>query len=351
MTYSGKLIIFTIFILIVFSCKQGNKQDDLTEVIPINSNTVTSAGQLVLKEDLSQFYDLLILDSLVFFTASRGESVFKVYSTTDFELQYEFGYKHAGPESVDYPMFMIAKPESEPIQLYDINTRQIIHLNKENNSYSIKKELMSDDLWPPINLNKVSENTYFANSLPPFNEGLFFRYNKDSSEKKWFPFLENLKSDNEEDMTVLNRNIIYANKKGSLLICAMKYYNKIFAFDFNGNILKEILIGESPIEPALEISGSEQFTDKTEMFFTNIAGSDNYFYCLYNNKKVHSGKEGMGNSKIFVFDWNLNHTKTIQTDKIISAMDVHCDDSYLLGIVFDEEEDTSIYKYNITTIL
>ncbi|MDH6343642.1 hypothetical protein M2480_002372 [Parabacteroides sp. PFB2-12] len=348
MTSITKLHIFLLFMFAASSCKQYNKHNRLIDVIENNKGDVRN-GQLVLDEDLCQFYDLLIVDSLVFFTSSRGESAFKVYSTTDFNLLYEFGYKNAGPENVNYPMFMRTKYDSDSIWLYDINTRSIINisLNKDKNSYDMKKELMDEDLWPPMSLNKVSENTYFANSLPPFNKGLFFRYNKSSLEKLWIPFLENINGDNEDNMSVLNRNVIYANKNDSLVVCAMKHYNKIFVFDFNGKMLKEIQIGKKTISPALEISEIERFTDKTEVFFTSVVGTNNYFYCLWNNKKANSGKENMENSKIFVFDWNFNHIKTIQTDKIISVIDVHHSDSYLLGIVFDEEEDTKIYRYNI----
>ena len=339
---------FLIIIITMFmSCNGSVKRENFT-IIDVQS-VVDIKGQIVLNEDLMQFYDLQIYDTLAFFASSRGESVFRVYSTKDFKLLNEFGYNHAGPEYVDYPMFLKTKSLPDSVESYDINTRSFINaiFNKSSNSFTMEKELMDDNMWPVINLNKVSENVYFANSLPPFNKGLFFKYETETFDKKWIPFVKKHESGNDDYMTALNRNSIAINKSKSIVICCMKYFNKIFAFDFDGNIIREIQLGTNSIEPSLEIPEIEKFTENSETFFTTIVATDKFFYCLWNNKKINAKKKEAANSKVIIFDWQCNYVRTIQTDNIISAMDVHPKDSYFLGIVFNDEEDTSIYKYII----
>jgi hypothetical protein len=331
-----------------FSCNHKIKRDVLLEVIE-EKETVFQSGQLVIKEEMGQFYDMHITDSVVFFTSSRGDHAIKAYATENFKLIDEFGYKDQGPEGVDYPFFLKSLSDIDN-ELYDLNTKSFIEISfiPDNNKYQIKKKLIEESLWPCYNLNNVSDSIYFANGLAPFNEGLYFRWDKRSPVKKWIPFYPEYKKTKEnEDINFIYRNTILTNKEKSLVICAMKYFNRILVFDFNGKMLKDIQVGVNKKEPVIENAELEKFSNNTEMYFLNMIGSDKYFYCLWNRNRMNNNKEKKMNSKIFVFDWNLNHIETIQTDQVLSAIGVDPDDTYILGLVFDEEEDTSVYKYNI----
>lgn len=347
MSIFKKAIVIYFLFYIIYSCGNKDTKDTLLVVIEEKATT-TPTPQLVIEEDMGQFYDLHITDSVVFFTSSRGESAIKAYSTKDFTLIDEFGYRGDGPESVDFPLFIKSISTDGVTQLSDLNVKSFVKIGfiSESEAYTIKKEPMDDALWPSLNVNKVSDSIYFANSLPPFNKGLYFKLNTNSSKKEWIPYLPEFKTD-EEDKTAIYRNVILANEKKSIVVSVMKYFNRIFVFNFNGDLVKDIQVGANPIEPVIEDLWMEKFSKDSEMFFLNMVGSDTYFYCFWNRDKINYNVREKNHSKIFVFDWNLNHISTIQTEHVISAFDVDPNNKYLLALVFDEEEDTRVYKYDI----
>ena len=335
---------------IIYSCGNRDKKDSLLLIIDEEATTAPSA-QLVIEENMGQYYDISIADSVVFLTTSRGESAIKAFSTKDYSLIGEFGYKGDGPEGVEYPMFMKGTSNDNVTRLYDINYKSLIEIdfNTERDVYTIKKKQMYDALWPSFNVNRVSDSIYFANGVQSFNEGLYFKLNINNSEKEWIPYLPEFKTD-EEDKTAIYRNVILANEEKSIVVSVMKYFNRIFVFDFEGKLIKDIQVGEQLIEPVIEDLWMEKFSKDSDMFFLGITSTDTHFYCLWDRNKINYNdrKESEeNNSKIFVFDWNLNHVSTIQTEHQISVFDVDANNKYLLAVVFDEEEDTKVYKYDI----
>lgn len=343
-----KKTILPFFLLcIIYSCSSKVEKDSLLQVID-EKETISPIAQLVIEEELGQFYDIHISDSIVFLTTSRGESVIKAYNIKDFTLIDEFGYKGEGPESVDFPLFMKNDSKGGETELYDLNSKSFVKIcfNTERNVYTIWKEQMHDALWPSINVNRVSDSIYFANSLPPFNKGLYFKLNINTSKKTWIPYLPEFKTE-EEDKTAIYRNEILANEEKSLVVCVMKHFNRIFIFDFDGKLVKDIQVGKNPIEPVIEDLWMEKFSEDSDMFFLSTVGTETHFYCLWDRNRINVKDRKDNNSKIFVFDWKLNHVSTIQTQHVISNIDVDSENKYLLALVFDEEEDTRVYKYDI----
>lgn len=348
-TFKKTTLLFFAFCTI-YSCGNIDKKDSL--LLIINDEVTTSpSAQLVIEEDMEQYYDIKILDSVVFLTTSRGEAAIKAFSTKDYSLIGEFGYKGDGPEGVEFPMFMKGSSNDNETRLYDINYKSLIKINfnTERDVYTIKKKQMYDALWPSFNVNRVSDSVYFANGVQSFNEGLYFKVNINSSEKEWIPYLPEFKTD-EEDKTAIYRNVILANEEKSIVVSVMKYFNRIFVFDFDGKLIKDIQVGEQPIEPVIEDLWMEKFSKDSDIFFIGIASTNTHFYCLWVGNKINYNdrkKSENNNSKVFVFDWNLNHVSTIQTEHQISCIDVDPVNKFLLAVVFDEEEDTRVYKYDI----
>ncbi|MDD3906767.1 MAG: BF3164 family lipoprotein [Bacteroidales bacterium] len=311
--------------------------------------TVFSAGQLVFEEDMQQFFDMYVTDSLVFLTSQRNDIPITALSLKNFEHVAELGDRGQGPESVAFPLFLKDLSRKGDVELLDLNRISLMHIgyNFEKKRYILEKEMMSDSLWPSINLNKISDTLYFANSLVPHNKGLYFKWNKQTSTKEWIPYYPETKKKYDEDVTHLYRNSILANKEKGIVVCALTYFNKIVVFDFNGNILKDIQIGKEINEPVLENAQLAKFSDETEMFFFNVVGSENYFYCLWNRCEIGIDVDKRKNSKIFVFDWDLNHISTIQADQPLTAFDVDPYDRYFLELFSDAQDDTSIYKFDM----
>ncbi|WP_298653528.1 BF3164 family lipoprotein [uncultured Proteiniphilum sp.] len=349
-----KLNILSIILLIlfcfVFSCK--DKKETTRHLIQIidEKETVFSAGELVFKEDLMQFFDMYITDSLVFLTSQRNDSPITALSLKNFERVAELGDRDQGPEGIDFPLFLKNLSRKGDVELLDLNRMSLMHIgyNFEKNRYTMEKEMMPDSLWPSISMNKISDTLYFANGLEHFNKGLYFKWNKQTSIiKEWIPYYPETRKKYDEDVTPLYRNTILANKEKGIVVSALTYFNRIVAFDFNGNILKDIQIGKEAIEPVIEDFELLKFSDGAELFFLNVVGSDNYFYCLWNRSEIGLDKDKRKNSKIFVFDWDLNHVSTIQADQPLVAFDVEPYDRYFLGLFSDDEADTSIYKFAI----
>lgn len=332
---------------IIYSCSNKDEKDTLLLIIN-EKETASPNAQLVIEEDLGQYFDIQITDSVIFLITTRGESAIKAFSTKDYSLIDEFGNKGDGPEGVDFPIYIKTTSNIEKVELYDINYKSLIKIDfdTKRNTYTLKKEQMPDALWPPFNVNRVSDSIFFANALSPFNKGLYFKLNTKTSEKEWIPYLPEYKTD-EEDKTVIYLNTILVNDEKSIVVCAMKYFNRIFTFDFDGNLIKDMQIGQSLLEPIVENLELGKFSKDSDMFFLNMVGNKTHFYCLYNRDRINVDNRKGNNSKILVFDWNLNHVSTIQTEHVISAMDVAPNNKYLLALVFDEEEDTRVYKYDI----
>ncbi|WP_081624344.1 BF3164 family lipoprotein [Proteiniphilum acetatigenes] len=347
MTPSIYLTLFLCFFCLVSSCKD-KKETSGHFVLVDEKETTSSAGQLVFKEDMQQFFYMHITDSLVFLTSQRNENPITALSLKNFERVAELGERGQGPEGIQFPLFLKDISRKSDIELFDLNRRNLIHIDykSEEKRYVIEKEMMPDSLWPSINLNKISDSLYFANGVEHFNKGLYFKWDKHWSTKAWVPYYPETKKKYDEDVTHLYRNSILANGEKGIVVCALTYFNRIVAFDFNGNILKDIQIGKEIVEPVIEDFERLKFSDGTEMFFFDVVGTENYFYCLWNRSEIGIDADQRKNSKIFVFDWDLNHVSTIQADQPLASFDVDPYDRYFLGLFPDDEEDTSIYKFD-----
>lgn len=338
--------LFLILFCFTLSCK--DRKDATGRFIQIDENeTIYSEGQLVFKEEMLQFLDMHVTDSLVFLTSQRNESPITVLSLKNFERVTELGDRGQGPESVNFPLFLKNLSRKGGVELLDLNSRNFLCVtyNPEMARYTMEKEMMPDSLWPSINLNKIADTLYFANGLEHFNHGLYFKWNKQASTKEWVPYYPGTKKKYDEDITHLYRNSILANNEKGVVVSALTYFNRVVAFDFNGNVLKDVQIGQEAIEPVMEDFELLKFTDGAEMFFLNVTGTENHFYCLWNRSEIGLDREKRENSKIIVFDWDINHVATIQADKPLVAIDVDPHDRYFLGLFSDDEADTGIYKF------
>lgn len=343
-------IIFLILSLFSISCNNENNKERSKFFIQINEKETTySTGELVFNEEMQQFFDIRITDSVIFLTSQRNNSPITVFSSQNLERLTDLGERGEGPESVDFPLFLKDISRKGNVELFDLNRRCFINIdyNFSQRDYRIKKERMPDSLWASINLNKASDNLYFANGLVPFNKGLYFRWDGRASTKEWTPYYPKTKKKYDNDVTHLYRNSILINKEKGLVVSTLMYFNRIIVFDFNGNILKDIQIGKKLNEPILENPEIAKFSKGTEMFFFNVVGTKNYFYCLWNRNEIGIEVSERKNSKIFVFDWDLNHISTIQVNRPLAGFDVDPYDKYILGLFSNDQEDTSIYKFTL----
>ena len=145
----AKTTLLLFLLCIISSCSDKDEKDTLLLVID-EKETASPKPQLVIEEDLGQYYDIKITDTVVFLTTTRGESAIKAFSTKDLSLINEFGYRGDGPEGVEFPMFIKNASNNKTVELYYINYSTLLKVsfNTERDVYTINKTRMPDALWP-----------------------------------------------------------------------------------------------------------------------------------------------------------------------------------------------------------
>lgn len=350
MTLNISHLTFLLFVLLLLSsCK--DKQTVISSTVRIISETGTTfaEGKPVYMENMQQFYDIHISDSLLFLVSKRNKNPVTILSSRNFERVAEIGDRGQGPEGMDFPFFLKRITGKNNVELLDLNRKTLMSVNydPDRDRFVVEKEVLPDSIWPSINLNRVSDSLFFATGLAPFNKGLYFKWDRMANTKEWVEYYPETKRRYEGDLSFLYRSSIVVNRDKEFVICGLYYFNKILVFDFQGNILKDIQVGDKSFEPVMEDFEILRYSEDTESFFLSVKGSGNYFYCLWNRNEVDIDQHERKNSKIFVFDWNLNHVSTVQTDHVLEEFDVDPYNQYFLGLVSNEEEDTGIYKFDL----
>ncbi len=146
-----------------------------------------------------------------------------------------------------------------------------------------------------------------------------------------------------------NQARLVARKDGKRLAMACFYFNRIEIYDQNGGLIRR-LTGPNESLPIIGIgrgNGENVFveTPKTRITYSSLTADDNFVYCLYSGRteKEYPDEELYCN-QVFVFDWEGNPVKMLQTDVEISKITVDSKGEFLYGTAADY---TDIYKFNL----
>jgi hypothetical protein len=126
----------------------------------------------------------------------------------------------------------------------------------------------------------------------------------------------------------------------------MRSVNCVVFYNFEGKVQKAIVIGDKLKFP----TPHPVYLDFAHDYFSGVAGTANYVYCLYRNTESVETKPD--NVLIFVFNWEGEHITTIQTNGNFWTIAVNKDDEYILGLSYHHDSmSTDVVKIPLDGIL
>jgi hypothetical protein len=122
----------------------------------------------------------------------------------------------------------------------------------------------------------------------------------------------------------------------------MQKMNMLHFYDLEGNRKQSVVVGEKLILPSPSRESLDFSNDAT--FFTGIAGTDNFVYCLFNGtNNLHNAS-----SDIFVFDWSGNFVKRLHLSENLHKIVVNKEDTAIFGLNENEEGGINVIRISNT---
>lgn len=302
----NKLFVFCTILVLLASCTHANRDViEESEVVTVQLKETGMSNELL--PDLMAFQD----SSLVVINR-ESSPVFYIHDRESFAFKGNFGTAGQGPKDFLFPFFL-SEGESGNIHTYDLATGRISEIDLEKVMKGEEDWCSSSALPAKVmgcsNLARLGDCYYGNIDNGP---GLFFKYNARDDSMKWIPFPASLQKI-EGDYTIGNMNRIAVNGKNKMIASAMCYYNKIFIYDTEGNLIQEKNIGNEVIQPIIEEDG---LSEESLYFCSDIKCTDKYIYLMLQQVTdgdsflAHKGKE----SRILVLDWQLTPQATYSLD-------------------------------------
>lgn len=263
-----------------------------------------------------------------------------VYQLCDFKYLTSLGLTGQGPEDMLFPFFMQSDTEASGEQtLYDVNLARIKTLTVDSLLTGTKATVKKDIPLPA----KVLGSTDMAQADEKYigttdmGEGLFFIYSIVDDALTWIPYSSSLADMSNEDLRMqVSQDRITVQVEKGLVAVAMRYYNQLFLYDTNGKPLKGGSFGKE-IEPVFE---GNNMSTSSRLFFSQLSSTKDYIYVVAANQTHRDRRPSSQRlSDLFIFDWNLNHVKTLKTNKRIQRILIDPVYGRLLAICIDDEEE------------
>lgn len=117
-------------------------------------------------------------------------------------------------------------------------------------------------------------------------DGLFYVFNKKTGNKKWVPFSPPQKN---KGLDVITKSFLYTNKtvanySDSIIVCGMKYFNRIQFYNFNGFLLKSFSFDDD-IMP-IPGDGPLTISQNSKYYCLDLYGTKTMFMCC--GQVIHS---------------------------------------------------------------
>lgn len=161
---------------------------------------------------------------------------------------------------------------------------------------------------------------------------------------KLFKLMKNSVKNDECDFSVINR--ITLNEKLEKIVSAMFYYNKVFLYDIEGTLIKEVQIGEQEICPEL-VNGKELSNESIRCCTDIQATSKNVYLLMQTVKEKSFENPNTETSRITVLDWELNYIMTYTLPHYVKSILVDELQKRIIYVATGNQEDTNIYYFNI----
>lgn len=339
-------VLYLLLICCIYSCSQKNN-----EKVSYISADVTSEikGKLYLSEDigLNTFYDISASDSLLYCLDFHNDTILKIFAENGRTQQPELtGYsiKGEGPDDLLFPFFAYHIPQAGiPTKLIELNAWGMKELGKAQSHSLHRVSFDTAYSLPPIPVIKNYNET--DSSIIGFDidmqHGLFFIYNKKKGYAQTIQYPHTLSEKYPKtSISSLLENQLLVNQKENRIAVGMLNMNILYLFDLEGDLQKEIVIGEHAEYPEVDT----QYLDfpQSNKYFISFTGTENFLYGLYNGFS-----ESSGHSRILKFTWDGELIATMQTNMKLEKIIVRPDNSCIFGIKTTEEGGTDLFKFNL----
>lgn len=333
-----KNILICVILLGCFSC--GKKK-----VVTIIEENNQSSPHV---EDAS-IGNILCVDKLglcdSFFVAINRleEPYIHVFDREDFSFRGSFGMLGQGPGDFNFPFFLQCN-HSDSLELYDVNLAAFksVDIGKaiDKEPDAITQRGMPKQIIGSPDLYK-EKDSYFGNI--DGGAGLFFIYNSTKDKMRWVDFPASVRNE-EGDFSVINR--ITLNERLEKVVSAMFYYNKVFLYDMEGRLIKEVQIGEREICP--ELVNGKELSNESIRCCTDIQSTSDRVYLLMQTVKEKSFENPQSEtSRITVLDWELNYIMTYTLPHYVKSILVDESHNRIVYVAIENKEDTNIYYFDI----
>lgn len=285
------------------------------------------------------------------------ESLFSIFSTSDYKLMAKFGNVGMGPNEFLSPRLLNQTSfdisnNSPVICIYDITRRHFVRINilnaiknQTNNTY---KELPIPDYHQPFTYFFYRDSDIMV-ATPERNSRLII-YNDSARSYQEASYMPTLNYETP-DLFEIGKfaSATFVNKKLERIVSALFLIGEIDFFDLNGKFIKSsVFESKADLKKSLLNKDSENKWNP-KIYIQDIQASDKYIYALnydnYQNDYVFGKK--CTNQNILVFDWNGNPIKKyiLDTEHFIRNFAVDFNNKRFYGFCLEEAEHPIIF-YN-----
>ncbi|MEN5235167.1 hypothetical protein [Sphingobacterium faecium] len=202
-------------------------------------------------------------------------------------------------------------------------------------------------------LHVIDDNIYGKNTN--FGNGIFFiqkNYSKlNTSSLKWvgLPPSLDLTTEEQKYSQLLGDNYFHINKQKNRIISGMRYFNKVYFFDLNGELINEFKV-QNDIKKKKIIDESKEFISDDAIIYTNgITSTNNYIYIIFYGKTFDNMAQiDKSSSYIIQIDWDGKLKNTYHVRYRVESISVSPDDKTLyLSIQQPENGAGKLWKTEI----
>lgn len=336
MNYKPIMTILCSFIIVCCTKKQV--------IMDIHENGGDSLSpQLVENIELWCSDEMTICDSTLVIIDGCQEKKLYFFQLKDFSLLKNIGNTGNGPEDFLYPFFLFNNNSLlNELSLYDVNLAKIktikmnYLLNDSSHCISTNRAIPSCLIGSP-DMAQI-DNTYYGSK--DLGLGMFFTYSSKDKMEKWVPYPPSVSNNKEEIRFNINQSRITVNHKKKLIVAATRFYNQLFLYNSNGELLRSGTFGKK-INPEIE---NKKISTSSDIFFTHLYSTDKYIYVVMTDEKYRDNRlPSQRYSKIAIFDWNLNHIKTLYSNKHIYSVVVDTIYNRLLLLCMNDDREPELY--------
>lgn len=333
-----KTFYYIVIILFCYSCTNNKSEHHIIEVI--NEELETNIETKEIKFDnLLCINKAKVMDSLLLLIDRCDSCIFHVYNINQDSIIHSFGNSGQGPDDFIYPLFL-SNAKMDSIYCYDTGLRTLKVMERKECVNSVQVKVISraipSQLLASPDLSK--EKFGYIGCTDTGEEGLYFKYIENTDTLIWINYPQSIQC--PKGMNGRGSRLT-SNDSIQRIAISMRYYNQLFLYNYDGEILKKVQIGNDEIFPQID---HKQKRIKKESILCNldIQSTRAYIYVLALYRPEKDVYKPDVTSKILVFDWDLNYVKTYLLPHKAHSINVDESSQNIIYVGNDENEECII---------